>query len=129
VIEQGIFSLLSTDSGVSSLAGTRIYPIELPEGATLPALVYKDVGGSSSPTLSTSGAQRLRLELDAYGNSFADAANLRKAVITALNGFQGVLSDGTNLLTADLINPGLSFFDDEPRQFRCMAEFYLLYSL
>lgn len=124
----GLFSLLTADSGIAALIGTRVYPVMLPEDPTLPALLYKFVGGASSPTLTTSGMQRSRLEIDCYGATYDDASALRSAVIAALNGFQDELGDGTYLQNAELLNPGLDFFEDEPRQYRCMVEFYLFYT-
>jgi Protein of unknown function (DUF3168) len=128
-LPNGLFSLLTADAGISALIGTRVYPVVLPENPTLPALLYKFVGGQSDPTLDTSGEQKLRLELDCYGASFDDASALRDAVTAALNGYQGTLSDGTFLQNAWRLSPGVDFFEDEPRQYRCMVEFYLLYTL
>lgn len=124
----GLFSALTADAGIAALIGTRVYPVMLPENPTLPALIYKFVGGRSTPTLTTSGMQRSRLEIDCYGATYDDASALRSAVIAALNGLQGQLADGTYLQNADLLNPGLDFFEDEPRQYRCMVEFYLFYT-
>jgi hypothetical protein len=39
------------------------------------------------------------------------------------------LSDGTVLQNTTLLNPGIDFFEDEPRQFRCLCEFYLFFAL
>lgn len=124
----GIFSLLTANAAVSALIASRVYPVLLPEDPTLPAICYKLIGGRSDATLSTSGMQRTRLEINCYGADYDGASALRTAVIKALEGYQGALSDGTFLQNADLVSPGTDFFEDEPRQYRCMVEFYLLYT-
>lgn len=128
-LPQGLFALLTGDSGVAALIATRMYPVELPEGEQLPALLYRFVGGKSSPTLTTSGMQRARVQFDCFGDTYDDASSLRAAVVGALNGYVGTLADGTELQNADVMGPGTDFFDDDPRSFRCMVEFYLYYTL
>ena len=128
MIQAGIFSLLSQNTSISALIGSRIYPVLLPEDSTLPAMTYHVIGGASMPTLSTSGMQRMRMQFDCWGQTYDDAATLRSTLISALNGYQGTLSDGTNLQFAQLIGPGTDFFEDAPRQFRCMCEFYLFFN-
>ena len=132
MIQAGIFNLLSQNSSIAAMAGSnpaRIWPVLLPEDPTLPAITYHVIGGASMPTLSTSGMQRLRMQFDCWGADYDDAATLRAALIAALNGYQGTLSDGTYLQYAQLIGPGTDFFEDAPRTFRCLCEFYLLYDL
>lgn len=124
MIQTGIFSLLTGISAISGLVGTRVYPVTLPENPTLPALSYQIAGGSSLPTFETSGMQRLRVQFEARGATYDDAANLRAVLIAELNGMQAALSDGTTLQNAELIE-SIDYFDQDPRQFRCGVEFYL----
>ena len=125
-LKAGIFSLLTTDPNIGPLVGTRVYPILLPENATLPAIRYQFVGGSSDPTFETSGMQKVRVQFDCFGADPDSADVLRTTLIKALNGYRGQLVDGTFLQNADLINAlGIDFFDNDARQDRCMSEFYL----
>ena len=128
MIQTGIYSLITGFSSVSALIGTRLHPVTLKEAETLPAMTYQLVGGSSDPTLTTSGLQRLRVQFDCWGANYDDAAGLRKALIKELNGYRGLLSDGTYLQNADLIGSiGVDYFEDVPRQYRCMVEFYFYF--
>lgn len=126
MIQIGIFSLLTGFPGVAALVGTRVIPVTLPEPPILPALTYQFAGGSSQPTFETSGMQKQRVQFDCWGQSYDDAASLRAALIAALNGYQGALSDGTYLQNAELLQ-SMDFFENEARQYRCMVEFYLWY--
>lgn len=136
MIDEGIYSLLAADAGVSALVDGRIYAVEGPPDATkMPYVVYRFVGGSASPTLSTSGVLRQRVEVDAYAAAPSAglqpgtvAAKIRTAVIAALNGWQQTLSDGTRVLDTYLVNPGTDFCTEQ-MIFRCMVEFYVDYTL
>lgn len=129
MIEKGLFTLLSTDSNISALCSTRIYPLLLPKAAsdqTFPAMTYAVVAGAGDPTFETSGLIRLRMQFDCWGKSYSDAATLRKALVQVLNGYQGVLSDGTNLQLAEFIQP-IDFYEQDLLTYRCAVEFYFLF--
>ena len=100
----------------------------LPENATLPATECSIVGGPSDPTFDGPGLQVLRVQYDCYATTYAAAFAARKALTAALLGApQQKLADGTWFQGALAISPQ-DFFDSAPRQFRCMAEFYLYYN-
>jgi hypothetical protein len=56
------------------------------------------------------------------------ARAIRAAVIAALDGWSATLSDGTRVLDTTVLNPGTDFCSEQ-RIFRCMCEFYVLYTL
>lgn len=95
----------------------------------MPAIRYQFVGGASRPTFDTSGMQRSRVQIDCYGATYDDANDLRSAVIAAMIQAAGTLSDGTELSASMPMNPGLDFYEQDSRQYVCMCEFYLLYTL
>jgi hypothetical protein len=133
VIDQGLVTLLAANAGVAAILVTggagSIYQGVVPEDiAQYPCLSYQFVGGRSAPTLQGSGQQRSRVQIDCWATT-ADAAKLlADAVRQALNGYQGLLSDGTFLLDAQILHPGIDYFSDDSRFFRRMLEFYLLYN-
>lgn len=127
MILTGLFNLITTTTAWEALAATRLYPVTLPEIPTLPAATYHVIGGTSDPTFETSGMQKLRIQFDHYGNTYADANTLREATRVLLNGFVGALSDGTYLEDAQLIQ-SVDFFENDARQYRCMSEFYLYFN-
>lgn len=136
MIDEGIFALLSADAGVSALVGSHIYAVEGPPDATkMPYVVYKFVGGSNQGTLNTSGTFRQRVEINAHAaipkgglQPGTIAAKIRTAVIAAMNGWRQTLADGTRVLDTFVVNPGADFCSEQ-MIFRCMAEFYVLYTL
>lgn len=129
MIQEGLYSLLANNGGVRSLINGRVYPVLAPDDlAQYPCISYSCVGGSVAPTLDTSGVLRQRVELNALAQDYATAANIREAIVAAINGYQGRLDDGTRILNTVLLNPGTDFCSDQ-RVFRCMAEFYFFYTL
>jgi hypothetical protein len=137
MVDQGLFALLAADPGVAALVPQgQIFAGDAPDDFALyPCISYSLVGGSSAPTLSTSGVIRQRIEINSCAAQPANnlspgtlAAQIRAAVITAVNGWQQKLPDGTNVLNATLLNPGTDFISEQ-RIFRCMCEFYVLYTL
>lgn len=127
-ILSGLYSLLRGNAGLAAIIGDRITPVLLPEGQQLPAMTYQVVGGTSSPTFESAGMQKLRIQFDFFADaengSFDDAMNARDAHRQLLNGYTGSLTDGTYLQRATLIQY-IDHFDNDARQYRCSAEYYL----
>lgn len=117
--ETELFTALSSAATVTALCGTRIYPLVLPKDPTLPAIDYKFVGGSNTPTFDSMGAQRYRVEVNCWGDTYLDAVTLRNAVIKALSGYNSGSMSISFLMPQD-------FFDDDLLQYRALAEFYVL---
>jgi hypothetical protein len=118
MIEESLFTLLSTAAQITALCGTRIYPAVLPEKAILPAIHYLFVGGSSQATNDTYGVQEYRVEVNCWGNSYNDAVTLRHAVIATLAQYRDA-----NMFIRFLMNRDL--FEHDALQYRAIAEFYL----
>lgn len=79
-------------------------------------------------TLRTTGTTRQRIEFNGHAQDYVTAEAIRSAIRSALDGWSQKLSDGTNVLDAQVLNPGTDFVTEQ-RIFRCMVEFYVLYTL
>jgi hypothetical protein len=112
----GLFAYLSTTLSV----GDRVYPLTLPQGAVLPAVVVQLVGGEG-PLHSHSDAhdghapagssyQRSRVQLGCWADSARAAEVLATEVEAALDGFTG--SWGGVPIASALV--GLSLDDFRP---------------
>jgi hypothetical protein len=119
MIDVGIFHLLSATAAITSLCEGRIYPTILPPGPTLPALTYRMISAKPSPTLTTSGFQRWRMQCDCFAETEAQAVGLREALRSTLEGYNGVLSDGTFLQDAQFVQLSDSFQDDASLHLIC----------
>ncbi len=124
MVEAAIYSLLSTATSVVAIAGPRIYPLLMPIDFVVPAITYQIVSSVSSPGLMTAGMQKIRVQIDCFGNDYSDAVTLRAAVVSSLNGFSGTvqgvpISNFSKISQSDL-------FDHDALLYRAMVEFYLL---
>lgn len=89
-IEDGLVALLLADSGVSALVGTRIYPLKLPQDDGLPAIRFQRISGERVRTLDgPTGLVRPRIQIDAYGKTYAEAKAVAEAVEALLDGYSG----------------------------------------
>jgi hypothetical protein len=94
-LSDGLYAHLSSVLSV----GDRVYPLTLPQGAVLPAVVYQLVGGEgplhshadsndgTSPR--TSSYQRSRVQLGCWADSARGAELLAAEVERAVDGFSG----------------------------------------
>ena len=94
----GLFAHVSSVLSV----GDRVYPLTLPQGAVLPAVVYQLVGGEgplhSHGDVQAGGRtgrsfQRSRIQLGCWAHSARAAETLAAEVETAVDGFAGTWGD------------------------------------
>lgn len=80
-----IYRALSASQGVTAITDT-IRPMHLAEHDTLPALVYSIIGTDPAATLAgdTGNRDRVRLQIDAWADSYGAAQTLALAVRKAL---------------------------------------------
>jgi hypothetical protein len=126
VIETGIISLLNNSFQVASLCGSRIFPDPMPENEVYPAITYMMIGARPDPTLDTSGYQRHRVEFRCRAENALEAIGLREALRNTLEGYNGVLTDGTFLQDVQFINLMDSFVEN-PRLYERTIEFYFFF--
>lgn len=132
-IEQALVYKLVNTAGISSLISTRCHPLRLPELATLPALVYSEVSAPTETTMdetSTNALTHARYQIDAWATDYDDAVALAAAVFTALEGFSGVITSGSNTFTiqACMRNDKRANDDPETRLYWISQDFVLWYN-
>lgn len=95
-IEQGLYTHLAADGGVSALVSTRIYPQVIPQDVDLPAIAYQKISAPRDHTHDgPSGLVRARMQITCAGASYAVAKTLSEAVRAALDGFSGTMGSTT----------------------------------
>jgi hypothetical protein len=122
-----LFNLFSANEVITALVGKRISPEPLQEMLTLPAITFRQIVTVSDPTFETSGLQRLRLQVDFWGRTNAQAFALCQAFRQQFNGYQGGLSDETYVQNFSLIST-TDLFEEELLQFRWISEYYLYFN-
>lgn len=89
MIEAALFSHLSTYAGMVALCGTRIYPVTLPQGVTLPAVVYQQVSGApvQDRDSAAAGFTRSRFQFTIWAATDTSAVAVAGALRTAMGAF------------------------------------------
>jgi hypothetical protein len=78
MIEETLFTRLSTFAGLAALVSTRIYPVIMPQGVTHPAVTYQKISAVRETAMGTDpGLVRTRFAINAWDTTYASV----KAVI------------------------------------------------
>ncbi|HET9087142.1 MAG TPA: DUF3168 domain-containing protein [Acidobacteriaceae bacterium] len=127
MLTSALYSLLTSSATFTNIAGTNLYALLLPNTLPLPSATYQIIGSTSQPTFTGSGIQRTRVQFDCFGSRYQDATNLRGAIVSVLNGYQGTVG-GVNISAIGKISHS-DFFEHDDLLYRCMVEFYVFSDL
>lgn len=115
----GLEKLLASDPDVQDAVGTSasrgdnsngIFPVQMPQGAPLPCLVYSRVAGHEIDTLDGRGELKVsRIQISAFGEHYSEAEAASSAAKDAFVGFRGALEDGTEIDAVFLVLENDSF--------------------
>jgi hypothetical protein len=76
----------------STSAGSRIYPLLLPQQPTLPAVTYQQVSAVRTHAMGQDvPVVRVRAQVNAWGKTYAEARTLANETLTRLARFKGVV--------------------------------------
>jgi hypothetical protein len=100
-----LYSLITGQSVIAALVGTRVYPTFLPQAPTTPAITYQWIYADRiRSTKGPSGLTRSRYQLDYWGSTYEAVKRLCEAVRMAIDGYRGNV-DGVRVgdvaITAD----------------------------
>ena len=90
---KAIYSILTSDSDVSAIVGTRVYPQIAAQGAAFPFVVY--VLQDTSPSDTKSGVSTLdevRYDIVVASETYAEASDLTNKIRTALDRYTGTVA-------------------------------------
>jgi hypothetical protein len=92
-IYQALEAKLKATAGLTALIGARLYPDEIGQGITLPAVFYRTI--SNEPLYTHEGVSNQEspnIEFVVYAETKASASAVAAQIRTALTDFVGVLS-------------------------------------
>jgi hypothetical protein len=136
MFEAGFYKLLISDAGIAGLLSgspaaradqtSGVFPIQLPEASTLPALVYTVIHGQSVTSVQgTDAMETKRVQIECYGRHAEDVAALQSSVKNCLLSYRGSLSDGTVMCGA-FKRGELGAFEHAPLLYRGEIDFDVL---
>lgn len=94
-VETELVAVMGGNAAVAALVGTRIYPVALPQNATLPALVYQELNTVFRLRADGDSGQResrFQVSVWAEGSATTGYAQIkagRAALVGALQGYAG----------------------------------------
>lgn len=104
VLEEGLYSYLSTFAGLTALVSTRVYPDKIPQGATLPCLTYQRISTPREHAHDTSGIgtdlAHPRFQFNAWATTKSSAKAINEQVRAAMNGKRGTIATGVSINSA-----------------------------
>jgi len=91
-VEKVIYSVLANDGNVSGLVATRIYPMLVPQGVAMPAIVYEQLTGPREHTMDGPfGMAGPVFNINCWSASYSQARTLADYVRIALDGYKGTV--------------------------------------
>lgn len=96
-----VYKCLNT-AAISTLIGTRMHPLRLPDAPTFPAITYQEIDAPIDATHDETAANALthsRYQFDAWSTTYAGSVALAKAIFDTLHGFKGVITKGADTFT------------------------------
>jgi hypothetical protein len=123
-----LYSALSTNSGITAIASTRIYPLLLPDNnPTLPAITYQRISNTGQD--GTSNRKETRYQINCWalkragGNGYQETQQLAAAVKAALEEYYDVSTEPA-IAFSRVVNE-LDDYDDEAKVFRTILDVIL----
>lgn len=126
MIEEGIFTYLSTYEPLVQLQADRVYPDSLPQDPTVPATVFLSLSDPEDYSHSgVTGYKEQRFQFDCWDTEPMGAIRLKNTLRQALGGFKGMMGD-TEVYAA-FVEGGRALDDDGTGLFRRIVEVLFLY--
>ncbi len=90
MIEQELFSHLSNNEELNTLVNGRIYPMLMPQGVKMPAVVYTVVNNRELQSINHREPHGLdvRIQVDCYSPKFSESLEVKEALREAMHAFK-----------------------------------------
>lgn len=127
--EKVVRSLLLANATVTAAVGSRIYPVTLPEGTTLPAIVLDHISTVEQPTIDANAPAQLvesRISATVLTNDYLSLKNLVEACRIALNFKRGTI-EGVSVVSVRRALVGPEYKDDELQNFAQSLDWMVLH--
>lgn len=112
VVEQAVMARLEGSTSVTSLAGTRIYPLQFPQDPKFPALTVDLISNVRENAMTADpGFVTARMQVTAWAKTYAAASGLSEGVRSAVQRWSGT---STGVVVDEIfIENESAFYDDD----------------
>ena len=125
MISNAIYSFMIATAGITSLTGTRIYPMILPVGHAWPAITYH---GDDHNLIQTydgqTGLTRSYYQIDAWAQTYIEAQQLATAIRAAFKNCTGSMG-AVSVSHVTLDTGPIAIYEDNLEAFRVSQTFSL----
>lgn len=123
LIEETLYTRLSTYAGLTALVSTRVYPMILPQGVTFPAIEYSRVGTSprDSCMIEDAGIVRARYRITSWADTFSAVKAIADQVRQAMQRYT------TSGVQATFIIGEYDIYDEEAEKYGAAIDIELIY--
>ncbi|MDP2217402.1 MAG: DUF3168 domain-containing protein [Methanolobus sp.] len=115
-------NLLLADTNVTSIVSTRIYPMRMPIGNPFPVLTIHRI---SNPIDHLTNTASPRFQISVWTQDYAQAQQLRDAVINCLNRYKGV-QNGINIKQIVYLE-AVEIFEEETSTYHIPTDFRVIH--
>lgn len=97
-LEEAMYSHITAAPIITNLISTRIYPRQLPQNPTYPALIYRRVSTRLQQYHGAGTALPFpRYQFSCYATSYAETKTLANTLRAVLDGFKGTFGSGSTV--------------------------------
>ena len=125
LIEEALRTYLAGNSGVSAIVSGIIYPVVLPQGVQLPALMFQRISGVRVESLQgSSGLAHPIFQIDCFSeqkDGYSQVKALAEVVRLALEGYRGTWSGMS--IQGVLFLGDTDLYEDESEVYRVSMDF------
>ena len=126
--EEGLFEYLDNHAGLSMEVDSRIYPVLLPQRATLPAVTYTRLVTPRLHELDTTSLlPHPTFQFDCWAASYARAKDVAAQVFAALDMYRGAMGDYT--VEASIVSTDRDAFDPETKIWHIIVDCEIWYEV
>ena len=96
-VQEAFVANLLAIPGMNALIGTKVYPIQVPPGVSLPAIQYTSTDGYAITYYTGSfGLPEYPITLDVYSETYREGQQIVDLITNHYNGFSGALNSTVN---------------------------------
>ena len=124
IFDGGLREFLLEADDLTARVGPRIHRKKLPEGSPMPAVVISVISSVTGHDLAgRSGLDRHRVQIDCYAKTQGEASKVARAVLDALDCFDGPMEPSTRVVALHLSTQELE--DQETKLHRALMDWRL----
>lgn len=127
VLEEGLYTYLTTFAGLTALISTRVYAFRIPQGGTLPCVTYQRISTPRELSHDSAGIgnelAHPRFQFDAWATTYASAKAISDQLRSALNGHKS--TTGSVTVNGILVQDERTSFEPETSLFRVSCDYVI----